>query len=147
MMAADEARTEDEYVQPVPGGAGVRPPIMVTSGPRAVMDYMCKLNIPEEYKEEWANWIPLLSESLQFANILRSAIPHYMDYLELIAGWYRIGRPSEAREYMLQLLFELSLTSSVDGFKSKVVVTSRMEQSLEGFGPREEKKKKRFWIF
>ena len=150
-MAKDDDKSDEDFVS--------APPMMTEEGPpevppvfqpgyAGVLDYMTEVEIPTQYKAEFERFKPVLTRALKLANIRRNDIPHYIDYLDLIILWYRSGLPKTAREYMVRMVSELMLTGSVDGFQSKVLVTSRREQVFEGFpGAKQEKEKKGFWIF
>lgn len=127
------------------------PPLFMP-GYAAALDYLLKFEIPERYKSEFERFKPILSQALKLAYIRREDIPRYLTYLDLIVAYYKIGLPKLARKRMVRMVTELGLTCSVDGFWSKVIVTSRREQIFEGFGlPGEEKEKEKkgggFWIF
>lgn len=147
----DDVEVDERFVRPPPGaieeGAPEVPPMFVP-GYAAVLDFLLKFEIPPKYKDEFDRFKPVLTQALALANIRRDDIPHYMDYLDLIIGWYKADLPNVAREYMVRMVSELMLTRSVDGLTSKLVVTSRREQVLEGF-PNEPKERegKRFKIF
>lgn len=142
---------EAEFISPppiLPDEGQVEVPTVFTPGYAAVLDYLLKVEIPEKYKEEFAKFKPVLTQVLALANIRREDIPRYVNYFDIVVGWYKIGQPIVARKRMARMVVELMLTRSVEFGERKLQTTVRREQMLEGFGPeKQEKEKKGFWIF
>ena len=117
----------------------------------AVLDYLCKFEVPEKYRPHFDKFKPMLSQALKVANIEKPDVLRYRDMLHLIIMYYKIGLPEKAREWILMMVVELGLTQSIKGFQQHVIGTSRYVSAVEGMqAPREapaEHRRKRFGFF
>lgn len=80
------------------------------------MQYLLKPDIPEKYYPELSKFILAVDKLSALGNIRREDILRFKILFRMVIRWYKLGLPEIARQHLVEFLFEMQLSRSVEGF-------------------------------